>query len=696
MPIPNAARRAVIVALHLAVVVASNYAAFWLRFDGAIPAQARALFVESLPWLLALRAATFLVFGLYSGIWRYTSLWDLRNLAAAVGVSTLAVAILVNAVPRFGGYPRSVVIMDAVLLLVALGGIRIAARLQRVRLRRGEARRVLIYGAGDAGEMIARDFQRHASYRPVGFIDDDPAKIGKRIHGLRVLGARHDLARIIAREQPHEVLLAIPSAPPETVRGLVEALQPFKVKLTTLPSERELGDGIAHVRQIRPLSIEDLLARAPVGLDMSQVTGLVAGKRVMVTGAGGSIGSELSRQVAALQPSCLILYERYENSLYEIANDVIETRGFANVHPVIGDVTDERRLDCVMAAYRPEIVFHAAAHKHVPLMELNPCEAVKNNVTGTRLVAEAADRYGAERFVLISSDKAVRPSSVMGATKRVAELMLQSMSERSSSRLVAVRFGNVLGSNGSVVPRFLEQIRRGGPVTVTHPDMKRFFMMIPEAVQLVLHAAAIGRGGELFVLDMGEQIPLVELARNIIRLSGYVPGQDIAIEYTGVRPGEKLYEELACADETLAPSAVQKVLQVRSKARVAPALLSFQIAELEDAASRGDTSGVIQALCQIVTTYEPGDHPSRHVAHARQATRRKPVLVRRRFDSGRPFEYVQVIADRRDPGRATRRSVFRGGRRSADVAHDVEPAAVSAVPSSAAAVKSSEMSPLAR
>lgn len=667
MHIPPLKPRSAIVALHLAVIALSNYLAFWLRFDGDIPPPAQSLFLQTLPWLVALRGAVFVPFGLYGGLWRYTSVWDLRNIAAAVGVSTLAFGVLARGILQLDTYPRSVFIIDAVLLLVAVGGIRLAARLQPMRPQSAHAKRVLIYGAGDAGEMIARDMQRHASYCPVGFVDDAPSKVGQRIHGVRVLGTRHDLPGIVERERPQEVLVAIPSADPATIRGIVEALRPFKVKLTTLPGRQELGDGRAFVRQIRPLSIEDLLARAPIGLDMTQVSELIANKRVMVTGAGGSIGSELCRQVAALQPASLVLYERYENSLFEVANDVTERTRALDVHAVIGDVTDERRLDAVMATYRPEIIFHAAAHKHVPLMEDNVCEAVKNNVTGTRLVAEAAERYSVERFVLISTDKAVRPSSVMGATKRVAELMLQSLSQRNASRFVAVRFGNVLGSNGSVIPRFLQQIKNGGPVTVTHPEMRRFFMMIPEAVQLVLQAGALGKGGDLFVLDMGEQIPLVELARNLIRLSGLVPDQDIAIEYIGLRPGEKLYEEVACDDETLTPSAVEKVWRVTPGARVTPALLSFQIAELEDAARRGDTEGVIQSLHDIVATYQPGDAPGRQLTHARHTARRQPVMVRRRFADDMPFEYVQVIVDRREPHRRTRRSVFRGGRRSIDV-----------------------------
>jgi FlaA1/EpsC-like NDP-sugar epimerase/lipopolysaccharide/colanic/teichoic acid biosynthesis glycosyltransferase len=667
MSIPVSVRRSAIVVLHLALMALCNYAAFWLRFDGRIPEREMELLRQSLPWLLVIRGVMFVPFRLYGGLWRYAGIWDLRNIVAAVFLSSALFYVLIALVLEIAAYPRSVFIIDAVLLLVGTGGLRLVSRMvPRAPSKRG--RRVLIYGAGDAGEMIARDMKRHDDYWPVGFVDDDPAKRGHRIHGVRVLGTRHDLAQIIEREQPEEILVAVPRADPATMRNLLQALRQFRVRLTTLPNLQDLVDGTAQVSQIRELSIQDLLARAPVGLELSRVTELIGGKRVMVTGAGGSIGSEICRQLAALQPSSLVLFERYENGLYTVTNDVVEKLGFARVHPVIGDVTDDVRLNCVMAQHRPQIIFHAAAHKHVPLMESNACEAVKNNVTGTRLLLEAAERYGIERFVLISTDKAVNPSSIMGATKRVAELMVQSMSQLQHSRFVAVRFGNVLGSSGSVVPRFLDQINNGGPVTVTHPDMRRYFMMIPEAVQLVLQAAAIGESGDLYVLDMGEQIPLVELARNLIRLAGFVPDEEVKITFTGVRPGEKLSESLASEDEALEPSKVEKVMRVRSSGAVNPAMLSYRVSELEDAAARGDANAVLQCLYDLLPTYEPVDADGRRLTPARRAPRRVPVMVRRRFSHRTGLEYTQVIMDRRDPSRPTRRALFRGGRRASDVA----------------------------
>ena len=417
-----------------------------------------------------------------------------------------------------------------------------------------------VFGAGDAGEMIVRDMRTKSSqpYRPIGFIDDDRAKVGLRIHGVPVLGTRHDLSAILERYKPHEVLIAIPRAEPAAMRAIVRSLEPFKIPIKTLPNLRDLIDGKVELAKIRSLSVEDLLVRAPVGLDIQPVKSLIAGRRVMVTGAGGSIGSELCRQIAGLKPATLVMFDRYENTLHDIRVELDDRKHAFGVIPVIGDVTDASRVNAVLAEHQPEIIFHAAAHKHVPLMEENPCEAVKNNVRGTRVLAQAADAHGVDRFIMISTDKAVNPTSVMGASKRVAELVVQAQAVGSGTSFSIVRFGNVLGSNGSVVPRFLDQIKKGGPVTVTHPDMRRFFMLIPEAVQLVLHAASQAESGATYVLEMGEQVKLLDMARDLIRLSGLIPEDDIKIEFTGLRPGEKLYEELVGADEEARPSAVEK------------------------------------------------------------------------------------------------------------------------------------------
>jgi FlaA1/EpsC-like NDP-sugar epimerase len=659
-------RRGSVVLLNLALIAAANYLALWLRFDGTIPDREMLVCWQTLPWLLLIRGGMFVPFRLYGSLWRYTGMWDLRNILAAIGSSTVIFYVLVRWVLGIGTYPRSVFIIDFILLVFFIGGIRLATRLPRGLQRPRGKKRVLIFGAGDAGEMVVRDMRRYPDHEPVGFIDDDVSKRGQWIHGVQVLGTRSDLPRIIQNEAPNEVLVAVPRADPAVMRELVRALQPFKVPITTLPNLREIIDGKVTLKQIRSLSIEDLLARAPVGLDMAAVRQLIAGKRVMVTGAGGSIGAELCRQIAPLGPENLVLFERYENGLYAVANDLAELGLTVPIFPIIGDITDEKRLTSVVAEHRPQIIFHAAAHKHVPLMESNVCEAIKNNVIGTRMVMEAAERYEVERFVLISTDKAVNPSSVMGTTKRVAELMLQSQNQTGRTQFVAVRFGNVLGSNGSVVPRFVSQIKSGGPVTVTHPDIRRYFMMIPEAVVLVLQAAASGRGGDLFVLDMGEQIKVLDLARNLIRLSGFVPDEDIPISFTGLRPGEKLYEELAGSGETLEKSGVEKILYVRSHCAVVPALLSYQIWELERAAVRGDGSAVLEQLSEIVPACDLGrDLAERgRVSHRRE--KRRKMVVSRRVSNETGFEYVQVAEDRRSLALPDRRREPRGGRRLDD------------------------------
>ncbi|MBI3609516.1 MAG: polysaccharide biosynthesis protein [Nitrospirae bacterium] len=630
-------RRLIVVSLHLALIVFANYLAFWLRFDGTIPDEDWALFLQMLPWLLAIRAAMFIPFRIYEGLWRYTGIWDLRNIVVGVFSSSIVFYLWVRWGFGLSRYPRSVFLMDSILLVCLLGGVRLGRRIYRQMGHTDRARRVLIFGAGDAGEMIVRDMKSNGyDYEPVGYVDDDPGKVGQSIHGVRVLGTRNDLSRIMASEAPTEVLVAMPSAGPALVRQVVKALEPFKVPIKTLPNLRDVLDGKVSINQIRNLSLEDLLARAPVGLDPVPVRHLIEGKRVLVTGAGGSIGSELCRQVTAMHPAALILYERYENGLYAVGNDLV-------ARSVIGDITDTNRVNAVIAAYRPEIIFHAAAHKHVPLMELNPCEAVKNNIVGTRTMAEAALRHDVERFILISTDKAVNPSSVMGATKRAAEFLVQGMNDTSRTTFAAVRFGNVLGSNGSVVPRFMAQIKAGGPVTVTHPEMRRYFMLIPEAVQLVLHAAALARNGEIFVLEMGEQIKVVEMARNLIRLSGFLPDKEIPIAFVGPRPGEKLFEELVGMDETVEPTSVEKILRVRGGRSPEPAILMRMVLELEGLAAEGKSRTVIEKLCEIVPTYRPagltiGKIPSKE--EARPARRDERVLGRQ---STRPHSADNVV-----------------------------------------------------
>jgi FlaA1/EpsC-like NDP-sugar epimerase len=591
----------VVAIVYIALTAIANYSAMWLRFDGTVPPEERARVLRLMPAMIAINATCFVPFGIYRSSWRYTSIWDLRDLVLAASLSAFLFYLIVS--QWFPAYPRSIILMTALLMVSLIGGARLIRRIADDLLLAKDEKRVLIIGAGDAGEMIARDM-RKKGHSPIGFIDDEPAKQGQAIHRVRVLGTRNDLTRIVAAEQPDEVLIAMPSASPSVIRHFVSALEQFKVPIMTLPPLREIPGGRVTESQVRRVALEDLLPRLPVRTDIEQARALVEGRRILVTGAGGCIGSELCRQIAGLDPDRLIIYERYENNLYSVLNTL--PKNF-RIRPALGDVTDRRRLHAVMREYRPNVIFHAAAHKHVPLMELNPGEAVKNNVIGTRMVAEAAAHYGADRFILISTDKAVNPSSLMGATKRVAELVIQAMVSDTGPLWGTVRFGNVLGSTGSVVLRWMDQIAAGGPVTVTHPEAQRYFMLIPEAVHLILRAASITSGGEIFALEMGEQINLLKMARDLIRLSGYIPEEEIGITITGLRPGEKLSEELVGPDEHMECSPLDKILQLRPVNPPDPMTLLTQVSELGAFALRGDTRLVIDQLCQIVPTFQPGE-----------------------------------------------------------------------------------------
>jgi FlaA1/EpsC-like NDP-sugar epimerase len=589
------------------------------------------LWLHLLPVVLLVRLVCFFPFRLYEGLWRYTSLSDVWGIVGGVFSSSVVLYAVVRVGFGLTGYPRSVYLIDSLLLVWFMTGVRLLRRVYREFHRLERGRRVLVYGAGDAGEMIVRDMRRNPWYahEAIGFVDDDHAKVGQRIHGLEVMGTRDDLARIVAREQPDEVLIAMPAADAATARGVVRILEPFKIPITTLPNLRDILDGSVKVSQIRSLSIEDLLPRAPVGLDPEPVRALIEGHTVMVTGAGGSIGSELCRQIVALRPKELLLFERYENSLFAVANELLARNPGASIVPIIGDVADANRVDAVLSAHHPDVIFHAAAHKHVPLMEMNPCEAVKNNVSGMWVLAHAAAAHHVGRLVEISTDKAVNPTSVMGVTKRVAELIGQAIEgsgNGNGTKFTAVRFGNVLASNGSVVPTFLEQIRAGGPVKVTHPEIRRYFMLIPEAVHLVLHAAALAEGGEVFVLDMGEQIKVVDLARNLIRLSGFVPDQDIAIEFIGLRPGEKLFEELVGVGEAAERTPVDKILRIRPQA--APDLQAVEAAvhALQRCAALDDEGGVMAQLRALVPTFERNGRAAADASQPAAASAPAPVV----------------------------------------------------------------------
>ena len=610
-------RSALVVCLQLGLIAAANVTAFALRFDGDVPPDQVQLLLSGLPVVLAICMASLIAFGIQRGLWRYVDLHDLGRILWATVTSSVVLYGVLHGLFGWVAYPRSVIILTGVFSGLFLAGIRLTVRWFREWLSAVSptARRVLVVGAGHASELLVRDMlsSEYSQYRPVGLVDDDPIKQKMKIHGVPVVGAIVDLATLARELAAHEIIVAIPSASTRLKQRILAASDGCKVPIKILPSMKQLLAKSEALRRIRPMCLEDLLQREAIQMDLQELYPLFEGKRVLITGAGGSIGSELCRQIARYQPATLILFERYENGLYALDLELRVAFPKIRIIPVVGDITVSDQAVEVLRQTNPEIIFHAAAHKHVPLMELNPKEAVRNNVFGTKIVAEAALACGVDRFVLISTDKAVNPTSVMGATKRVAEDLLQSLSHRGKTKFTAVRFGNVLGSNGSVVPLFTEQIRRGGPVTVTHPEIKRFFMTIPESVQLVLQASHLGRGGEVFVLDMGEQVKVVDLARNMIVLSGLVPDQDIQIVYSGLRPGEKLHEELFDEREQVEPTSHIKIRRAISPPETQWDRLDQAIAALETAVSHGDDDELIRRLKEAVPTYTPTSSSS--IAH---------------------------------------------------------------------------------
>ncbi len=579
---PRVARRSLTVLFDLAVLSAAYWFAYLLRFDGEMPwLMVKRLFF-TWPYVVAFQYLVLWAFDVPRFAWRYVSLREAWRVLVAVSVATatlLAVRFGAEWLQREWGYARyalvpiGVIVADAGMGFIGIIGVRAARRLlaenAEARARRGGTdnggttgpARTLLIGAGEVGATVAKELAAHPDLgmRVVGFVDDDPAKRGQILHGIPVLGATDDLETLVEKVDADAIVITISSARGSDVRRIVRYCEVVGIQPKIVPALHELLDGRINVSRIRDVSIDDLLGREPVDLEVDLVKQLVAGKRVLVTGAGGSIGSELCRQLALLAPQQLILVERAEFNLFSIHEELGERFPDADFVPVVCDICDAVRVDHVFSAFAPQVVFHAAAHKHVPMMEWNPGEAVKNNVFGTRTVALSADLHEVEAFVMISTDKAVNPTSIMGATKRAAEMYIQALSRSSSTKYVAVRFGNVLGSAGSVVPTFKRQIEAGGPVTITHPDMKRYFMTIPEASQLVLQAAAMGQGGEIFVLDMGEPVKIADLADTLIRLSGLEVGVDVEIKYTGLRPGEKLFEELGFDAEKMAKTRHEKI-----------------------------------------------------------------------------------------------------------------------------------------
>ncbi|HED04905.1 MAG TPA: polysaccharide biosynthesis protein [Candidatus Fraserbacteria bacterium] len=603
-------------ALDLVWIGLAIYIAFLLRFDGRIsPNYAARLWIY---WgiALALKLPIFALQGLYRMSWAYVSLEDLLAVLRAATLSSLLLGMVLFFLGResslFSDFPRSVLIIDYLLTISFIGGFRLWKRIY-LRLRsRGvrPGRPALIVGAGDAGEQLARNMlsERASGWSPIGFVDDDPAKRGLSLHGLPVLGTRADLPQIIKAYNIELVLVALPAVRGRVIRQIVTLAREAGVpKIEILPGIHELLSGQVSLSQVREVQPEDLLGRDPVQIDSREISCYLKGKRVLVTGAAGSIGRELSRQVLKFAPARLALLDQDETALFLLGNEL--SRVFPSdqtaIMPVLADVRDAAKISQVFSAERPEIIFHAAAYKHVPVMEAQPEEAIKTNVRGTRLLAQAALESGAEKFLLISTDKAVRPSSVMGASKRVAELIMQALATQRATSFFAVRFGNVLGSRGSVIPILQEQIKRRGPVTITHPGMKRYMMAISEAVALVLQAGALGQGGEVFVLDMGRPVKILDLARELIRFSGYEPEVDIPIVFSGARPGEKLFEDLLSAEEGTEATRHEKIYVTRLSTSWEPRALFEASGQLEQAAERGDREAVLAGLRELVPTYRP-------------------------------------------------------------------------------------------
>ncbi len=558
------ARRLGLIVYDIFAVMAATYLGLIARFDFSYAKISDRAFIETawdyLPYSIGITLLIFWVMHLYQSLWEYAGATEMTNMALACIMSAVSQMIMVTVILKWN-YPRSCYVFFGGALLCLIIVSRFFYRIFRtfVEKRTDKAKNVnvMVIGAGDAGNSLIREMNssKFIQKSALCVIDDDKSKIGNYIHGVKVVGDRNEILEYAAKYDIDEIIIAMPAAPRMVIKEILEICKQTKCELKTLPGIYQLVNGEVNVSQLRKVDVIDLLGRDPIAVDLESIMGYVRGKVVLVTGGGGSIGSELCRQIAESQPKQLIIFDIYENSAYDIQQELIKKYPELNLLVLIGSVRNTNRVNAIFEKYRPDIVYHAAAHKHVPLMEESPNEAIKNNVLGTWKTADAALHYGTKKFVMISTDKAVNPTNIMGASKRICEMIVQAYNNRGATEFVAVRFGNVLGSNGSVIPLFKKQIASGGPVTVTHPDIIRYFMTIPEAVSLVLQAGAYARGGEIFVLDMGEPVKILDLAMNLIRLSGYVPGEDIQIQFTGLRPGEKLYEELLMKEEGMQETA---------------------------------------------------------------------------------------------------------------------------------------------
>ncbi len=616
----------IILSIDIIFLVLSFYIAHLIRFDFLIPDYALEKFLSMLPYLLGVKIFYFYFFDMYRGMWRYTGINDLLNVVKASTLGTLTIIAVILYLNRFENVSRSVFIIDWCFTLISIAGLRVVTRLafeqfnenisvqdvkevflKLFRVIPKRSKGVIIIGAGDCGEKICREIMEDASlkYHVNGFLDDDHSKVGRKIHGIPILGEIDGVAEAVLSTGAQEVIIAIPSLGRARMQQIIHACEAADIVFKTVPSMSELINGKITISSIRPVEYKDLLGREPVNLEKDKIGDYLGGKTVLVTGGGGSIGSELCKQICKFNPEKIILFERAETPLYEIDLELKKEFPHLNIVPVLGDVQNGREIEAVFETYAPDIVFHAAAYKHVPMLELHPSKAVENNIMGTRNLVDVSLKFKSSKFVLISTDKAVNPANVMGASKRIAEMILQynSLQKDLKTSFITVRFGNVIGSAGSVIPLFKKQIAQGGPVTVTHPDIIRYFMLIPEACQLILQAGAMGKGGEIFILEMGEPVKIDAMARELIRFSGFEPDVDIKIKYTGLRPGEKLYEELMTNQEDVVATGHQKIMVLNS--HMGNGNLLDRLDELETAAGNKNNDRIKKILQQMIPEYNP-------------------------------------------------------------------------------------------
>jgi FlaA1/EpsC-like NDP-sugar epimerase len=646
----RSSRLLLVAAAQIVVILSAFLLAYALRFDGQIPEKYWSTMIMLLAPLLCIKLVTFWRMGLFAGWWRYVSIPDVITLLKANFLGTAGFMVYIALVHRFEGIPRSIPVLDGILCFTLISGLRVITRIFRENhqlvIKGPEAKKVLMVGAGGVGQNIVKEIRQDPRLHKevVGFLDNDPDRQRQRFQGVPVLGLVSDLKAVCRKKGVEEVIIAQPAVSSKDLREIVEYCNKSGIRSKILPAMGSIINGDVSIQHIRDVELEDLLGRKAVHLDIKDIQEYLKGKRIFITGAGGSIGSEICRQVAGFHPECIVLFEIGETPLFQIDKELRELFPALQCHTLLGDVRDRSRVEQAFATYRPEVVFHAAAYKHVPMAESNPREVIENNIRGSQIVADTAHRFGTEHFVMISTDKAVNPTNVMGATKRAAEIYVQCQSRSSRTKFVTVRFGNVLGSNGSVIPTFREQIKKGGPVTVTHRDVTRFFMTIPEAVQLVLQAGSMGKGGEIFLLDMGEPVNMLQMAEEMIRLSGLRPYEDIDIVFSGLRPGEKLYEELLLDGEGVMPTRHKKI-RVLNATHCDAGFLSQMLEQLYQASSSQGMDRILACLRNIVPEYRPAKEILQAAAASTGELSNEASLLKKRNSGPNSPGFVSIEVD---------------------------------------------------